>query len=112
MRPVWAEDWTLPSFVTPQLSIITSIGLDHKDMLGDTIEQIAFEKAGIIKPGVPVVVGDVPQEAFKVISSKAEQCGSRLYRAGDMCEGCVSSETAATEATCTLTVRRRISEQY
>ena len=84
--------------VTPQLSIITSIGLDHKDMLGDTIEQIAFEKAGIIKPGVPVVVGDVPQEAFKVISSKAEQCGSRLYRAGDICEGCVSSETAAAEA--------------
>ena len=45
------------NILIPRLSVITSIGIDHKDVLGDTIEQIASEKAGIIKPGVPVVVG-------------------------------------------------------
>ncbi|HIZ85860.1 MAG TPA: bifunctional folylpolyglutamate synthase/dihydrofolate synthase [Candidatus Coprenecus stercoravium] len=86
------------NIIIPQLSVITSIGLDHKDILGDTIEKIAAEKAGIIKPGVPVVVGDVPHEAFEVISAVAEQCGSRLYMAGDMCDDCVSAEAAALEA--------------
>ena len=41
------------NIIVPRLSVITSIGIDHKDVLGDTIEQIASEKAGIIKPGVP-----------------------------------------------------------
>ena len=41
----------------PALSVITPVGLDHQHFLGDTIEEIAFEKAGILKPGVPCVVG-------------------------------------------------------
>lgn len=45
------------NIVTPELSVITSIGLDHMNLLGDTIEKIAFEKAGIIKYNVPVVLG-------------------------------------------------------
>lgn len=49
------------NFVVPALSIITSIGYDHTDTLGDTIEKIATAKAGIIKPNIPVVVG--PQAA-------------------------------------------------
>ena len=75
-----------------------SIGIDHKDVLGDTIEQIASEKAGIIKPGVPVVVGDVPDSAYDVIRTRAEQCGSRLYRAGELCDECVGAVVAASEA--------------
>lgn len=56
----------------PLLSIITTIGLDHMDILGDTIEKIAEQKAGIIKPKVPVIVGKVPNEAFEVIKEVAE----------------------------------------
>jgi dihydrofolate synthase/folylpolyglutamate synthase len=53
--------------VEPELSVITSIGLDHCAELGDTVEQIAAEKAGIIKPGRPVVLGRVPAGAERVI---------------------------------------------
>ena len=52
---------------TPVLSIITSVGLDHTQLLGHTLAQIAAEKAGIIKPGVPVLCGDVPTPAATVI---------------------------------------------
>ena len=55
------------NIITPLLSVITSIGIDHIGFLGDTIEQIAFEKAGIIKPNVPFVTGMLPKEAEKVI---------------------------------------------
>jgi dihydrofolate synthase / folylpolyglutamate synthase len=57
--------------LTPVLSVITSIGKDHTAQLGETVEEIAFEKAGIIKPGVPVVVGQVPPEALEVIREQA-----------------------------------------
>ncbi|MBI2501408.1 MAG: bifunctional folylpolyglutamate synthase/dihydrofolate synthase [Deltaproteobacteria bacterium] len=53
--------------ITPLVSVITTIGLDHTQYLGDSIEKIAFEKAGIIKPGVPVVVGDLPEGAAEVL---------------------------------------------
>lgn len=65
--------------INPLLSIITSISWDHMDMLGDTLEQIAFEKAGIIKPNVPVVISDeIPQNAKGVISKKANECNSSV----------------------------------
>ena len=73
------------NIIEPELSIITSIGLDHKDILGDTVEKIAREKAGIIKPGVPVVIGDLPPEAEAVAVETASSCGSRLYRSGELC---------------------------
>ena len=53
----------------PFVTAITSIGLDHQAQLGDTLESIAFEKAGIIRPGVPVICGDLPAEADGVISN-------------------------------------------
>ena len=60
----------------PACTAITSIGLDHMEILGDTTDKIAFEKAGIIKQGVPVVIGpSVTQECVKEI---AEKKGSRL----------------------------------
>ena len=57
--------------LTPLLSVITSIGLDHTQILGDTISQIAFEKAGIIKKGVPVICSAKQSEALDVISRRA-----------------------------------------
>lgn len=58
------------NIVDPILSVITNIGLDHCDMLGDTLPEIAFEKAGIIKPKVPVVVGESHPETDAVFERK------------------------------------------
>lgn len=58
------------NIVTPLLSIITNIGLDHCDMLGETLPEIAFEKAGIIKPRVPVVVGESDPDISPVFERK------------------------------------------
>ena len=62
--------------VQPEVAAITSIGLDHCDMLGDRIELIAAEKAGIIKPGRPVVLGRMPAEAEAVIRRIAAEQGA------------------------------------
>lgn len=58
------------NIVTPMLSVVTNIGLDHCDMLGDTLPEIAFEKAGIIKPCVPVVIGESHPETDSVFERK------------------------------------------
>lgn len=58
------------NIVTPVLSVITNIGLDHCDLLGDTLPEIAFEKAGIIKPAVPVVIGESHPETDSVFERK------------------------------------------
>ena len=57
----------------PLVSVITSIGLDHQEYLGSTIAEIAFEKAGIIKPNCPVVVGILPPDAQQVIQQRATE---------------------------------------
>jgi dihydrofolate synthase/folylpolyglutamate synthase len=57
--------------ITPELSIITNIGWDHMNLLGDSLEKIAFEKAGIIKKGIPVVIGEVIDETKNVFDSRA-----------------------------------------
>ena len=66
--------------VTPLASVITNIDLEHTEFLGTTVEHIAAEKAGIIKPGVPVVTGAVQPAAITVIEKAAAQNGSPLYR--------------------------------
>ena len=58
------------NIVTPVLSVITNIGLDHCDLLGDSLPEIAFEKAGIIKPKVPVVIGESHPETDPVFERK------------------------------------------
>jgi dihydrofolate synthase/folylpolyglutamate synthase len=60
------------NIITPLLSIITNIGWDHMNMLGDTLNLIAIEKAGIIKPAIPVIVGEYQSEVADVFISKAE----------------------------------------
>ncbi|MBQ7063611.1 MAG: bifunctional folylpolyglutamate synthase/dihydrofolate synthase [Firmicutes bacterium] len=68
----------------PVASVITSISLDHTKTLGNTIAAIAGEKAGIIKPGVPVVVCHNSEEAMQVFRGKAAECGAPLYSADDL----------------------------
>jgi dihydrofolate synthase/folylpolyglutamate synthase len=67
--------------LTPQASAITSIAFDHQQYLGHTLGEIAAEKAGIIKEGIPVVVGDVVGEAASVIADAARERGAPLIRA-------------------------------
>ena len=61
------------NIVTPLASAITNIAFDHQQWLGDTLEKIAFEKAGIIKPGIPVVTATDEPEAFAVIEKIAQK---------------------------------------
>ncbi len=71
--------------LTPVLSVITNIGLDHTEFLGTTLPQIAREKAGIIKPGVPVVIGETHPQTINVFLERARECDSQIYFA-DQCE--------------------------
>ena len=63
---------------TPAAAAITSISMDHREFLGDTLTQIAGEKAGIIKPGAPAVTGRQTAEAFSVLAAQADRAGTRL----------------------------------
>jgi dihydrofolate synthase/folylpolyglutamate synthase len=66
----------------PAVTAITPISLDHQQFLGDTVAKIAFEKAGILKPGVPAVIAFQGKEAAAVIAAHAHHIGAKLYRAG------------------------------
>ena len=68
--------------VTPEVTSIVSVGLDHTDRLGDTIAAIAAEKAGILKPGVPMVVGPLPKDALSAVRVMAKERGCPLIVAG------------------------------
>jgi dihydrofolate synthase/folylpolyglutamate synthase len=83
-------DWTLlevglggrldaTNVVVPRLTVITPISMDHEAFLGDTIAKIAAEKAGILKPGVPCVVGPQREEALEVIEYRAARLGAPLH---------------------------------
>lgn len=65
--------------INPLLSIITNIGFDHMQFLGDTLEKIAGEKAGIIKPGIPVVIGQTQPETAPVFILKANELDAPIY---------------------------------
>ncbi|MDX8340658.1 folylpolyglutamate synthase/dihydrofolate synthase family protein [Draconibacterium sp. IB214405] len=67
------------NIITPDVSVITNIGLDHVNLLGDTLEKIAAEKAGIIKTDVPVVIGTTQDATKPVFEQKAEQVGAPIY---------------------------------
>ncbi|MBC7479638.1 MAG: bifunctional folylpolyglutamate synthase/dihydrofolate synthase, partial [Pseudorhodobacter sp.] len=86
-------DWTLlevglggrldaTNVMTPRLSIITPVSIDHQQYLGETLPEIAFEKAGIIKRGVPVVVGPQSDEGLAVIERQAARMGAPLLAYG------------------------------
>ena len=68
---------------TPMLSVITPVSMDHQDFLGNTIDEIAFEKAGILKPSVPAIIGPQTNEALNVIKKRALELGSSAYIFGE-----------------------------
>ena len=73
------------NIITPVLSVITNISKDHTQFLGNTLEEIAGEKAGIIKPGVPVVIGDVDKEnVMRVFREKARDVNAPLYASTEL----------------------------
>jgi dihydrofolate synthase/folylpolyglutamate synthase len=71
------------NIITPILSVITNISLDHTQLLGDSLEQIAMEKAGIIKSGVPVVIGEALKETRPVFEAMAEENKAPIIFAED-----------------------------
>ena len=70
----------------PALCVITKIGLDHCDWLGDTVEKIAAEKAGIVKPGVPVVLGRNEPSVRTVVETRAKEVGAPFCYAPDLAD--------------------------
>ena len=72
------------NIITPLVSVITNIGFDHTQFLGNTLEAIAGEKAGIIKPKVPVVIGEYLEETKPVFIDKAKATNSKTYFASDL----------------------------
>lgn len=72
------------NIITPLVSVITNIGLDHVQFLGNTLESVAFEKAGIIKPNIPVVIGEYTPETQAVFLAKAKENNSEIYFASDL----------------------------
>lgn len=71
------------NIITPEISVITNIGYDHMQFLGDTLPKIAFEKAGIIKENVPVIIGERQEETTPVFIKKAEETNSKISFASD-----------------------------
>lgn len=73
------------NIITPLVSVITNIGLDHTDLLGSTLQAVAAEKAGIIKRGVPVVLGERSEEYNDIFVKRAEELSAPLYFAQQQC---------------------------
>ncbi|MBC7643051.1 MAG: bifunctional folylpolyglutamate synthase/dihydrofolate synthase [Flavobacterium sp.] len=72
------------NIIKPLISVITNIGLDHTQFLGNTLELIAAEKAGIIKPNIPVVIGEYLLETKPVFLTKVNDCNSDIYFASEL----------------------------
>ena len=67
------------NIISPQLAVITNIGLDHTEFLGDSLVQIAYEKAGIIKENIPVVIGEIQNETLPIFKARAKEKKAPLY---------------------------------
>jgi len=79
--------------VEPIVSVITNIGLDHTEYLGDSKEEIANEKAGIIKDGAPVITAETDEKLLKIFREKASEVGSNVYEVGNLISPTVLSPT-------------------
>src|SRR5207249_3368111 len=74
--------YTSPHLVEPAVTAITSVALDHEAWLGHDLAAIAAEKAGIVKPGVPLALGQLPAEAARVVAAHAAAAGAPLVCVG------------------------------
>jgi dihydrofolate synthase/folylpolyglutamate synthase len=72
------------NIITPLVSVITNIGIDHTQFLGNTLASIATEKAGITKPSIPVIIGEYTEETKAIFLAKAKECDSEIYFASDL----------------------------
>ncbi len=84
------------NIITPELSVITNIGFDHMQFLGTTLPEIALEKAGIIKPNIPVVIGETQPETENVFKNKAKENNSEIYFADQLVEEVLESDLKGT----------------
>lgn len=98
--------------ITPELSIITNISLDHVDVLGSTLAEIAAEKAGIIKPGVPALIGTEDAATYPVFFQKSLAAQSQLHRAGSFWELIASGGVVAGGGTAYKAVNLQQQEIY
>jgi dihydrofolate synthase/folylpolyglutamate synthase len=80
------------NIITPELSIITNIGYDHTQFLGNTLEKIAGEKAGIIKENIPVIIGQTQDETKAVFIDKAKSTNSKIYFADQIIDKVLESD--------------------
>ncbi|MBU2922256.1 bifunctional folylpolyglutamate synthase/dihydrofolate synthase [Winogradskyella psychrotolerans] len=80
------------NIITPELSVITNIGFDHTQFLGNTFQEIAGEKAGIIKQNVPVVIGETHPETESVFKQKASEANSAIYFADQIINEALESD--------------------
>ncbi len=74
--------WDATNACLPAASVITTVGIDHREWLGRTVREIASEKAGILKPGVPAVLGKMSSAARRVVLEKAAETGSPVWELG------------------------------
>lgn len=98
------------NIITPELSVITNIGYDHMNMLGNTLAAIAGEKAGIIKPGIPVVIGETLPETTPVFETTAAEKQSPLFFAEKFCA--VENARQQNGMLAVTICRNHISEEY
>lgn len=80
------------NIIVPELSVITNIGFDHMQFLGDTLISIAGEKAGIIKQGIPVIIGETHDETKIVFTDKAKETSSEIYFADQLIDYVLESD--------------------
>lgn len=80
------------NIITPEVCLITNIGLDHTHLLGDTIEKIAFEKGGVIKQSIPIVIGEFQENTISVFSAIAKKMNAPLYIASELIKDCYTSD--------------------
>lgn len=80
------------NIITPLVSVITNISKDHTAFLGNTLAEIAGEKAGIIKPKIPVVIGEYTAETKPVFEAKAKECNANIFYAQDLIQTTPATE--------------------
>ncbi len=101
------------NILEPLASVITSISLEHTEYLGNTLREIALEKAGIIKRNTPVFIGELPQEAESAIMETAQNRGSDLYKLKDFIKGNSGSLTLESNGkTCIISLSSPLKGGY
>ncbi len=95
--------------IVPELSLITNISLDHTNLLGKTVREIAAEKAGIIKKGVPVLIGEVNEEVNGIFIQRAKEMNSKIYIASENSNVITVGNTASIQ---TFDVKMNNGEEY